>query len=238
MEHPFYSVEYLFDHEAFQQEARPLVALADAGDHEPVRRRAREILAQLGNKPWILENQGTGVEHIDMLQGPDLTGFCFLVILSQYLHEIWLPIPMDYLWMGLESLGWTLRDLKRIFFGQRLVTLLKPEWMPDPYGGYPTEVQALLSNWEAVLAPSMYAWCLEPVHTYFTYWAAWPESEEGWRRLKASRAEFMRLDYTKLDVWHTVTFPKEEVPRGYDWFIRLYRRAARARLGFFRLRAV
>jgi hypothetical protein len=228
-----YQIGYLFDHERFTEEASPLVALTDAGNYGAVYRQAQHVASTIKQGHWILEGNGTFLNQIELIPyGPELTGFCFLVLLSQYLRKVRVPMIMQYVWMGLTALGWTESELKRILHGMYLVTLLKPEWLPNPYEIADNAVMGDTNS------PLSYPWFIRPGHAQYAYWRTRQQMEEGWQRLRLVRDEFLRLDFERMRVSRPVKSPHEDVPRGYDQMIRLYARAAQSRYGFLFIRGM
>ncbi len=219
-----YKIAYYVDYERFRQEALPLAALADAGNHEAVCRRAREIASAIPRGRWILEGRGASLSQVDVAWSnpAESTGFCFLVVLSQYLCKVQVPLLMDYVWAGLQSLGWSQDQLVQAFRGMDMVTLLKPEWGDEGAGQ----------------GPAAYPYYVRPAHTLYASWQSWNQIESAWQLLKTARPGFLQLDFTKYQVPFPVDSLADVVPVGYDRLIRIYAKAVRTKVGMLEIRGV
>lgn len=124
---------FLFDYDAFQATATPLVAALDAGDPRPLQESVTRIRQKAGPyKNWVLHDKGTALWDSVSAQDPrfksSLWGHWLLIVLSEFLHPC---VSLGYDWtklsVTLHSLKWSEVDVRRVFVGLPTVWLLKPE---------------------------------------------------------------------------------------------------------------
>jgi hypothetical protein len=218
-------VTLFFDHEGFQQEAEPLVQRVDTGDYEAVIRRARTIASRISRKKWILEGLGTSLLQLDeLLPGPSLIGFSFLVLLSEFLH----PNPFGYQsigWIGtvVEHLGWSPRDVKLLKNGMATTYLLKPELVPDPLERPPND-----ERWHD---PTYYWWWLRPANAYMTGWLTCEQITVFHRRLLEVQTDYEQVDVTSLNMPSSTI--QADLLEDYQRGLKLFEAAIEAKVGLF-----
>jgi len=128
-------VAFLLDKEVFSQSVRPLMTAADRGDFTAVVTQATEFLSSLGRGKWLLEGLGTSARELGTLEGNELAGFSFLVLLSRHLQGSPFDtgrLDIDLLAEGLAQAGWPDAELRLLGTGNAIPCLLKLEDCPDP----------------------------------------------------------------------------------------------------------
>ena len=112
---------YLFNYKKFKEEAELLVRFADNGDGKPLLERAISIVdgLQKQHQEWIIEdtfgNPLFDVSKWKIPLTPWETGYCFLLVLSDYLQSpptdsLGIISDRPFLHAGLTATDWSERD--------------------------------------------------------------------------------------------------------------------------------
>lgn len=223
---------FLLDYERFRREVQPLVEMADRGDFDAVRKTGEEVALMLRRSEWILEGLGTTLKG-DVKQyaiddnDPFLTGYAFLILLSQYLT----PLPFQvkgrgYIQRALRVLGWGERDVSAFTLGKSHTTLLKPELVSDPLERPAPDQED--PRWSD---PAYYWWWLRPSHSFRIGWWDLELIKTLRTRLAEMRTDFEQLDITSLELPHEIT--RDTFLDAYNGVLRLYEFALAEEVGLY-----
>jgi hypothetical protein len=229
-----FATKFLFNHESFLQELQPLISQADTADYRQLFLRARAIAERIRShrRKWVLEGLGTGLSQFGELPPvPRLVGFYFLVILSQYLRPTrWRASGYSHVRVGLQQLGWDRGKLDQFVTGMYTVTLLKADWLPNPY-----EIQGEPKLLGDDLAPAAYPWYVVPGHATSTRWMTRQQVEGGYEELRAAKRDFLKLDWDQLGrTGHAgAGSPHSSAPLAFGSLLQLYGRAVKNGCGLW-----
>lgn len=134
---------YLFNYKKFKEDAELLVRFADSGNGKPLLERAISIVdgLQKQHHEWIIAdefgNPLVDVSKWTMPLTPEKTGYCFLLVLSDYLqspltYTLGIMSDWPFLHAGLVAIGWSERDAILLTKGSYTEVLLRPEEVDDP----------------------------------------------------------------------------------------------------------
>lgn len=209
---------FLFDYIKFKEEAAPFVKLADVGEYKPIIAKANEIATLIDSEDWILEDMGTTLKAFDKWQENaeigHITGFSFLVLLSQFLKLSPFPTPgLGNIAKALISSNWSQKEIELLKNGMSTTVLLKPSEADDMLKRPPVPD----SRWHD---PSYYYWWLRPEYAFHTGW--WDIQQLGSLREKLLEAKQVveNADIHKLNFHPSIS--KQTIYEHYERTIQLF----------------
>lgn len=228
--------KFLFDYVGFQQAAQPFIQLADQGDYEPVISRAKEIASQIPPRKWVLEDLGTTLDSPDTYgRGFTgfITGFSFLVMLSQFLtplknHNAGMFPNVGQTAAVIDS-TWSEADVFLFYRGMATTVLVKPDLVPDPMQRPPAHDTRWWGD------PEYWWWWVRPSHSFSIGWWSLEQITRFHRRLLPIRPEFERVSLSNTPLPSYVTH--ETLLRDYDDAMKLFATAIEAEVGMLYITA-
>jgi hypothetical protein len=228
---------FMFNYTGFRREVEPLVLLADKGDYSDVLKKARALAEDIQPGTWILENLGTSLQDFKdakpdhpnnwLRPGPHLTGFSFLVILSQFLTPIPVPPPrLSDVGHAASALGWSRRDVELLSIGMATTALLKPELVPDPL----ERPSGADSRWND---PAYYWWWLRPEHAFYTGWWDLELIAKFHQRLSEMRKDFEQIDVAALS--KRTNTVQSDLIGNYEKTVKVFSDALAEQTGLFQI---
>ena len=193
-----YGSKYLFNHEAFEQEAESYMQEADAGNYEHLLKQARKVADAIPPGGWILEGQGTILQEVysTTAEPPTRVGFAFLLLLSQHLipytEDGAEDVSLSAMAEAATYLGWNTRDIMLLDDGMSLTALMKPELVDDPLQR-PSPGD---SRW---FLPSYYWWWVRPLNAYHTGWLSRIQVKDLHGMMKMQEDRFQSIPVESLN---------------------------------------
>ena len=222
---------FLFDHDSFQQQARPFVERADNGNYEPILEQARSIANHVPPQEWILEGLGTGLSELDAPpEARRRVGFAFLVLLSKFLRPNPLVRSIGSVGLVVSHFGWSERDTRLLSQGMATTFLIKPGLVSDPLERPPAGDE----RWHN---PAYYWWWIRPANAYNTGWLTYEQVTRFHERLHTIQQEYLRLDVSSLDLPPSLVITQQDLAEDYHRTIKLFQIAIAEKVGLFHILA-
>ena len=213
-----YQAIFLFDYIQFRQEAEPFIEMADKGSYTPIIAKANDIASQIVPKGWILEDMGTTLKKFQKFQEDGeighVTGFSFLVLLSQFLKRDPSSAPgLDNVAKVLKLSDWFPKDIELLRRGMSTTVLLKPTGFDDVLKRPPAKD----SRWHL---PAYYWWWLRPEYSFETGWWGIQQLTNLRDKLLESEQFIENVDLEQLNLHPSVT--KHTVRDHYEQTLQLF----------------
>lgn len=220
---------YLFNYRSFLHRSERAIEAAKMGNYHAVSEQAQRILNGLKPESWALEGYGTSLREyyqLDLAE-PAYTGFCFLLLLSQYLQAFPLdsaPFELDVMGQVAMSLGWSKPDVQLLKLGMSTAALIKPESVTDP-------IHRPSANDPQWKDPAYYWWWVRPLNVYDAGWWNVEQVSGLYSKLLPLRQDLINIDLARLALTKSKT--AEQLSTYYERAVQLFGTAESRNLGVF-----